>query len=125
MMKISMPYYPEVSVNQAYRQSRRGGRFINNTARQWKLVLKTKTMRAIEDSDIRSIDGHKIIVELDARFPAQRGRRPDGDNFLKLAQDAIAAAFGVDDHIFLSRVRTVTHNSDEPGLDYEIRIEVD
>jgi len=122
---IEMPYEPLVSVNRAYGQRRNGRKYLKPEAEGWKLVLRTRTMRGIVRAGwpLPLPPGAGLIINLDARFPHQPGRKPDGDNFLKLAQDAIAAGFGVDDHICLSRVRSVEHGCRDAGsLIYAIRL---
>lgn len=123
-MFFSMPYLPEVSVNHSHTRSRSTGRpVLKREAGVWKNVLRQKVTFWIDEHDIRLEPDQPLIIRLTARFPRKGGQKPDGDNFLKLAQDAIADAFDVGqrgDYRFLAQVVSVSHDDPEGELIYEV-----
>lgn len=126
-MIFQMPYLPEVSVNHSHTRNRYTGRpILKREAQQWKNVLRQQVTYWIDEQRIKLDSSQKVVIKLRAHFPRQRGSKPDGDNFIKLAQDSIADAFGVGqrgDHRFLSQVVEVSHDNTNGGeLVYEIEI---
>ncbi len=125
-MFFSMPYLPEVSVNHSHTRNRHTGRpVLKHEAAAWKNVLRQKVAYWIDEQGIRLQPEQIVTIRLTARFPKRTGQKPDGDNFLKLAQDAIADAFGVGqrgDYRFLAQVVNVSHDDPEGELIYEVLI---
>ena len=124
-MFFSMPYLPEVSVNHSHTRNRHTGQpILKREAAQWKNILRQKVTCWIDEQDIRLEPDKQVIIRLTARFPRRPGGKPDGDNFLKIAQDGIADAFGVGqrgDYRFLAQVAAVSHDDLEGGeLIYEV-----
>jgi Holliday junction resolvase RusA-like endonuclease len=123
---FSMPYLPEVSVNHSHTRSRHTGQpVLKREAQVWKNVLRQKVAYWIDEHHLQLAPGQQVIIRLDARFSRRPGQKPDGDNFLKLAQDSIADAFGVGqrgDWRFLAQVASVSHNDPEGELIYEVLI---
>lgn len=124
-MFFSMPYLPEISTNHSHIRSRRDGRpVLKREARLWKMVLTQKVGLWIDEQGIQLEPGKRVIIRLTARFPRQPGQKPDGDNFLKVAQDSIADAFGLGqrgDYMFLAQVASVSHDDPNGGeLIYEV-----
>lgn len=121
---FSMPYLPQVSVNHSHTRNRHTGQpILKREAAQWKNILRQKVTYWIDERHIQLDPTKQVIIRLDARFPRRPGQKQDGDNFLKLAQDAVADAFGVGqrgDHCFLAQVRAVRHDDPEGELIYEV-----
>ena len=119
---FEMPYLSIVSVNSCYGNRRNGGKYLKPEAKQWKNIL-TMEVRKWIDSE-RLTTPSKIVIQLAAWFPNGKGRKSDGDNFIKLPQDAIAEAFEVDDHICQSRVMDINYvNRTQSVLFYTVTIE--
>ena len=125
-MFFSMPYLPEVSVNHSHTRNKHTGRpVLKREAQAWKNVLRQKVAYWIDEHGIQLEPEQTVIIRLTARFPKRGGQKPDGDNFLKLAQDSIADAFGVGqrgDYRFLAQVVSVCHDDPEGELIYEVLI---
>lgn len=126
-MIFSMPYIPEVSVNHSHTTNRHTGRPVKKTeTKKWQMVL-TQMVRTWADKEgiILPPDGH-VVIWLTAEFPKQPGTRPNADNFLKVAQDAIAEGLGTDDDIYPFRARVKAESYDQPphqgNLYYEVLI---
>lgn len=123
-MFFSMPYLPEASVNHSHTRSRHTGQpILKREAQVWKNVLRQKVTYWIDELNIRLEPDQTVTIRLSARFPKRPGQKPDGDNFLKLAQDSIADAFGVGqrgDYRFLAQVVSVSHDDPEGELIYEV-----
>jgi hypothetical protein len=77
-----------------------------------------------DEQGIRLRPGGHVVIWLTAEFPCQKGTKANPDNFLKVAQDAIAQGLGTDDDVnpFYARVKTATY--DQPphqgNLYYEV-----
>jgi len=111
---FSMPYLPEVSVNHSHTRSRSTGQPVKKTeAKKWQLLLAHQVRTWADEQGVRLEPGRAVIIWLTAEFPCQAGTRPNPDNFLKLAQDAIAEGLGTDDDVypFYARVREAVSNA--------------
>lgn len=124
---FTMPYIPEASVNHSHTRSRSTGRPIKKPeAKKWQMVLAQQVRTwADEWRIVLPPDGH-VVIWLTAEFPKQAGTRPNPDNFLKIAQDAIAEGLGTDDDVypFYARVKTAVYNQPphQGNLHYEVLI---
>lgn len=119
---FEMVYLPVVSVNRCYANRRNGGKYLKPEAKQWKNILTMEVRKWIDNEQL--VTPNKIVIQLEAWFPNGKGRKSDGDNFIKLSQDAIAEAFEVDDCICQSRVMDVNYvNSLQATLFYTVILE--
>jgi hypothetical protein len=126
-MIFSMPYLPEVSVNHSHTRNRYTGQPIKKPeAKKWQMVLAAQVHTWADEQQVSLIPGGNVIIWLTAEFPLQGGTRANPDNFLKLAQDAIAQGLGTDDDVypFYARVKTAVYNQPphQGNLHYEILI---
>lgn len=123
-MLFSMPYLPQASANHSHTRNRHTGQpVLKRQAAEWKNVLRQMVTVWIDEQNIELDPDKQVIINLYAKFPRKRGQKPDGDNFLKLSQDAIAEAFGVGqrgDYRFLARVKSVRHDDRVGELIYEV-----
>ncbi len=120
---FTMPYVAEVSINHSTGNRAGGGRYLKPVVKQWQGVLAQQVGRWIDENGILLKEDEVVTIDLIARFPKTGGRRPDGDNFLKHAQDAIADAFRMDDCTYRSRVREIRHNCEgQGGLHYVVSL---
>lgn len=124
---FEMPYISEVSVNSCYGQAQtkngRPRRYLKKHAKKWKLVLGLLVKKWIRDEAISVKSGLQIIILFDAKFPKPtNGRYPDQNNFHKIPVDAIAEAFGIQDHSIRIRDRHVSHDNETGKLIYEVQV---
>lgn len=90
-----------VSLNNAYTNGRRGGREITQGASVWKEHVRTATQAALYQLSAAELGhlldpAHRLNLSLRYAFPPPQHRR-DASNLIKLAEDAICGAVGIDD----------------------------
>lgn len=92
--------YPSgVSVNHIYRPNGRGGRILTDAARAFRdEIILTIRQSATAGGTARGLPEGDLSFSLDIHPPTHR--RQDGDNWLKLICDSVAAAFSIDDSRF-------------------------
>lgn len=118
---VQMPYHPDVSINHCYGQNR-GRKYMKPHVRDWQVILAAKVANELIDNEICPQPGQEVRLRIDCHFPKQRGRKPDPDNFIKVAQDAIAGAMRIDDHTFLSGIRKRQEVDGDGYFVYEIEV---
>ena len=122
--RFVMPYNVHASSNHMYGRGKRT--FLHPEARNWRRLLTDQVRQWIENHGIFIKPGHIVTISLTTHFPRERGgrgkgRKPDPSNFLKLAQDGIAAALKIDDHTF--QVHAILGPEDDLGyLVYQVEL---
>lgn len=101
--KITLPVPP--SLNNAYKNVRRGGRVLTDTAKNYKTMAKRDVERLALVSGFRYPDGARLALTLTLHFSSNHRR--DISNCVKLPEDALAEVLGFDDsrvdHLLVER----------------------
>ncbi|MCK6625554.1 MAG: hypothetical protein L6R45_10310 [Anaerolineae bacterium] len=126
-MIFTMPYIPEASVNHSHTRHKYTGQPIKKpVTKKWQMVLVQMVRTWTDEQRITLPPGGHVVIWLTAEFPLQPGTRPNADNFLKIAQDAIAEGLGTDDDIYPFRARVKSEVYNQPphqgNLHYEVLI---
>jgi Holliday junction resolvase RusA-like endonuclease len=123
---FKMPYIPEASVNHSHGRGRQGQTYLKPEAAWWGNILRQMVQTWADEEGLTVKAGQEVVVTVHASFPRKAGQRPDATNFSKLAQDSIAAGFGLSvkqDWGFKERTGEVRFDDDEGGwLYYEVEV---
>lgn len=96
MLTITIPL--PVSLNNAYANSKNGGRFLTERAKQFKKDVAQLARIAAQESGQTLSPTARYATELVIHYPIGKTRLPDADNCHKLAADSICTALGIDDY---------------------------
>ncbi len=113
MIYCTLPWPTGVSTNHLYQRNRYGGVRLSARARAW----KEAAILAVRQAGGTLPDG-PLLLQM-CVYPPD-GRRRDLDNLIKLTQDAVFAALGIDDsrvsHLLVARCERLNKEAGQIGV---------